>query len=136
VNPTTLLTASGIPPAEVAAALPGVDLGSVDVHRASRWLARLWGRDISAMTLHTTIYVRADVLDRDPAVLGPLIVHELAHVQQWSRLGMVRFLWNYLSGYVRGRLTGLSHRAAYRAIPLEVEAREVAHQLRGPFGPV
>lgn len=136
MNPSTLLTASGIPPAEVAAALPGVDLGSVDVGRAPRWLARLWGRDISAMTLRTTIYVRADVLDRDPATLGSLIVHELVHVQQWSRLGMVRFLWSYLIVYVRGRLTGLSHRAAYRAIPLEVEAREVANHLRGPIGPV
>ena len=88
------------------------------------------------MTLRATIYVRSSVLERDPATLGLLIVHELVHVRQWAQLGIFRFLWSYLAGYLRGRLTGLSHMAAYRAIPLEVDAREVANQLRGPIGPV
>jgi hypothetical protein len=32
----------------------------------------------------------------------------------------------YLGSYVRGRAAGLGHQRAYEAIPLEVEARELA----------
>ena len=88
------------------------------------------------MTLRTTIYVRADLLEAAPSLLGPLLVHELVHSQQWARLGVVRFLWKYVAGYVGGRLTGLSHQDAYRAISIEVEAREIAAQLQGPVGPL
>ena len=136
MNPTTLLTASGISPTSVAAALPDLDLTEVVVHPAPVWLARIWGSEISAMTVRATIYVKSSVLERDPAALGPLIVHELVHVGQWSRLGFFRFLGSYLAGYLRGRLAGLSHMAAYRAIPLELEAREVAVQFGGSLGPV
>jgi hypothetical protein len=52
-----------------------------------------------------------------------LLAHELVHVRQWRELGAVRFPWRYLGAYVRGRLHGLGHRAAYTAIPLEREAR-------------
>jgi hypothetical protein len=48
------------------------------------------------------------------------------HVRQWRELGAARFLWRYLGAYARGRASGLSHAAAYQAIPLEVEARELA----------
>jgi hypothetical protein len=136
VNPRTLLTASGISPAAVAALLPAVELDDVAVRPAPRWLARIWGSDISAMTLRTTIYVRSSLLDSDPATLGPLIVHELVHVQQWAQLGIARFLWRYMTGYLRGRLTGLSHPDAYRAIPLEIEAREIAAGLGGSISPI
>ena len=136
MNPAQLLTASGISPAEVAKILPEVDLQRIAVRAAPPWLARLWGREISAMTLRRTIYVRSVVLEQDPGTLGPMIVHELVHVRQWSELGVIRFLWSYVVGYLRGRLAGLSHSVAYRAIPLEAEAREVAGQLRGPIGPV
>ena len=88
------------------------------------------------MTLRIVIYVRASVLDADPSSLGPLILHELVHVQQWAELGVLRFLWQYVSGYLRGRLTGLAHQDAYRAIPIEIAARELANQLQGPIGPV
>ena len=72
----------------------------------------------------------------DPAVLtaakyrpGLLLVHELVHVRQWGELGVIRFLWRYLSGYLGGRWKGLGHHAAYLAIPLEVEARVAARLL-------
>lgn len=136
MNPITLLTASGIPPVRVSSALPGLNLQRVVIRPAPAWLTRVWGRAISAMALRTTIYIRPDTLQTDPSKLGPLIVHELIHVHQWLQLGVVRFLWRYLAGYLRGRLTGLSHQDAYRAIPLEVEAREVADRLQGPVGPV
>ena len=132
MNPTTLLAAAGILPAKIGAALPGLVLDRVVIRPAPVWLARVWGKPVSAMAIRNTIYFRPDILDRDPSDLGPLLVHELVHVHQWSQLGFFRFLWQYVSGYLRGRLTGLSHRDAYRAIPIEVEARELTNQLLGP----
>jgi Domain of unknown function (DUF4157) len=55
-----------------------------------------------------------------------LLAHELVHVRQWRELGVLRFLWRYLGAYLRGRVRGLRHRAAYAAIPLEQEARRLA----------
>jgi hypothetical protein len=82
-----------------------------------RWLpARVAG-----MTLRHTILVRREYAD-DEALLD----HEMVHVRQWEELGVPRFLWRYLSAYARGRLGGLSHDDAYRAIPLEAEARQIA----------
>ena len=51
-----------------------------------------------------------------------LLRHELAHVEQWRRLGPVRFLRRYLGAYLGWRLRGHGHWDAYRRIPLEVEA--------------
>lgn len=76
---------------------------------------------VAAMTLGRLILLR-----RDHAGDEPLLAHELVHVRQWRELGAARFLWRYLGAYVRGRLAGLGHTGAYRAIPLEVEARELA----------
>lgn len=73
---------------------------------------------VAAMTLGGLVFIRRDHLDDER-----LLAHELVHVRQWRDLGVVRFLWRYLSAYARGRLGGLSHQAAYLAIPLEVEAR-------------
>ena len=53
----------------------------------------------------------------------PLIGHELVHVQQWRELGAVRFLWRYLGEYVKLRIAGEPHWAAYSAISFEEEAR-------------
>jgi hypothetical protein len=136
VNAALLLAASGISPAHVSSVLGGLDLDQVDIRPAPGWLTRLWGSTIAAMALRTKIYINADRLDADPSNLGPLIVHELVHVHQWAQLGVVRFLWRYLGGYLKGRLTGLSHQDAYRAIPIEVEARAITSQMQGSIGPV
>jgi hypothetical protein len=88
-------------------------------------MRRFWGQDISAMTLPNRIYV-------DPVAMtarqgqGILLVHELIHVRQWGELGVIRFIWRYLTAYISGRMRGRDHRSAYLAIPLEVEARAAA----------
>ena len=82
-----------------------------------RWLPL----GVAAMTLRHVILVRRGH-EGDEALLR----HEMVHVRQWEELGVPRFLWRYLSSYLRGRLDGLSHHDAYSAIPLEVEARHVA----------
>ena len=57
-----------------------------------------------------------------------LLLHEREHVEQWRRLGAVRFLWRYVGSYIRFRLHGYDHWGAYRRIPLEVEAEWAARQ--------
>jgi hypothetical protein len=135
VNPKFLLSASGISPAQVTSTLGG-NLDQIVIRPAPSWLAKLWGKGISAMALRSTIFIRSSVLGSDPSALGPLIVHELVHVRQWAELGVIRFLWQYVAGYLRGRLTGLPHQDAYRVIPIEIEARGIANQLQGLIGPV
>jgi hypothetical protein len=76
---------------------------------------------VAAMTLGRVILLRRDHRGDDG-----LLAHELVHVRQWRELGPGRFLWRYLGAYVRGRVAGLGHQQAYQAIPLEVEARELA----------
>lgn len=76
---------------------------------------------VAAMTLGRRVLVRRDRLDD----VG-LLHHELVHVRQWREQGPVRFPVSYLAAYARGRLRGLGHHEAYRAVPAEVEARELA----------
>jgi hypothetical protein len=67
--------------------------------------AQVWGR---------YILIRRGV----PLTLN-LLAHELAHVQQWQRLGVARFIWHYAKGLVRH---------GYWRHPLEEEARAAEHQ--------
>ena len=76
-----------------------------------------------AMTLGRTVLVRRGHADN-----AQLLAHELVHVQQWSRLGVVGFLRAYLGTYAKKLLELRNHRAAYLTIPLEVEARDRARQ--------
>ena len=76
-----------------------------------------------AMTLGRTVLVR-----RGHGESLHLLAHELVHVQQWDRLGRVGFLRRYLGDYFRNLARLRRHRAAYLAIPLEVEARERARR--------
>lgn len=129
MNAGQMLRAGGIELLRVRQLIDPVDPESVRIRSAPGVMRRFWGRDISAMTWRTTIFL-------DPALMtavqhrpGLLLVHELVHVRQWGELGVIRFLWRYLTGYLGGRWKGLSHRAAYLAIPLEVEARVTARRL-------
>jgi uncharacterized protein DUF4157 len=55
-----------------------------------------------------------------------LLAHELAHVEQYRRRGVVAFLTRYFSEYVVARVHGRTHREAYESIGFEREARERA----------
>ncbi len=76
-----------------------------------------------AITLGAVISVR-----RRAAADSHLLRHEEEHVRQWRDLGYGRFLQRYLGAYLRGRLQGFGHQAAYRLIPLEVEAEGAAER--------
>lgn len=57
-----------------------------------------------------------------------LLRHELVHVRQWRRHGVVGFGVRYLGAYAAGRLRGRDHRGAYLHIPLEIEADWIARR--------
>ena len=74
-----------------------------------------------AITLWSLVVVR-----RRAAEDAHLLAHEVVHVRQWRRLGPAGFLRRYLGSYLRWRLRGYGHWAAYLRIPQEVEADWVA----------
>jgi Domain of unknown function (DUF4157) len=82
-----------------------------------RWVGGPVPPGAAAITLGRLVIVR-----RRAAGDAHLMRHELVHVSQWRRLGVVGFLVRYLGSYLRWRLRGHGHRAAYLRIPLEVEA--------------
>ena len=59
-----------------------------------------------------------------------LLAHELVHIEQYYRLGIIRFLRRYVNEYARNLWRLRSHRKAYLAISSEVEARAAAEQWR------
>ena len=75
----------------------------------------------AAITIGSVISVRRRWADD-----ARLIRHEEEHVRQWRELGYVGFLRQYLGAYLRWRREGFGHVAAYRLIPLEVEAEAAA----------
>ena len=82
--------------------------------RLARWLG------VAAITLYPFVLFR----DAEP---GPaLVTHERIHVAQVRAHGWLRFYAGYLWQYAHGRLSGLGHTGAYRAIGYEAEA--YAHQ--------
>ena len=74
-------------------------------------------RGAAAITLGRLVSVR-----HSSAGDARLLRHELVHVRQWQALGVAGFLVRYVGAYLRWRLRGYGHWAAYRRIPLEVEA--------------
>jgi len=125
------LARSGVDAGRLADELPRVDPSRVPVWRASWWFRLLWPSGISAVALPWGIYLAPPVLERPITELGPLMVHELTHLEQWRRLGPVGWARSYLGDYLRGRLRRLDHHEAYREIGLEEEAREYASRLGG-----
>ena len=82
-----------------------------------RWVGGPVPPGSAAITIGPVVIIR-----RRAAGNERLLGHELVHVEQWRRLGVVGFLRRYLGAYLLWRLRGHGHWAAYRRIPLEIEA--------------
>lgn len=96
---------------------------SVAFVRMPPLMGSILGGNVEAITLGNRIFVRSDGFEA--VVAGTrrgLVVHELEHVMQWRSEGIV-FLLRYVSQYIRFRLLGASHRAAYLSISYEIQAR-------------
>lgn len=72
-----------------------------------------------AVCIGRTIYYRGPKHSVWPA----LRKHEMKHVEQYEKYGLLGFLVIYLFWYTVGRLQGKDHWGAYKDIPFEVEAR-------------
>lgn len=81
------------------------------------WVGGPVPRGAAAITLGHVICIRERSVDDEL-----LVRHELVHVRQWREHGVVGFLRRYLSDYLRFRVRGLPHWAAYRRIGFECEA--------------
>jgi len=84
------------------------------------WLRPFLFRGVSGITLGRRVYITAEV---ELGQVERLILHELEHVRQIARHGLVRFYSQYIMEYVRNRRRGLVPKEAYRAISFESEAR-------------
>ncbi|MGE0879974.1 MAG: hypothetical protein AB7L13_22305 [Acidimicrobiia bacterium] len=77
----------------------------------------------SAITIGSVISIR-----RGHEQSAYLIRHEKVHVRQWREQGFVGFLVRYVGSYLRWRMRGYGHWAAYRRIPAEIEADWMARR--------
>ena len=130
MNAGRVLTEAGVDTDELRVLIQPIQPEQVWLRSATALMMRFWGSGIQAMTVRRWIFVDPGLLNGDRAKLSLLIIHELVHVRQWSDLGVIGFLSSYLGSYLRGRRDGLNHRDSYRAIDLEVEAREIQARFR------
>jgi hypothetical protein len=86
-------------------------------------------RDRAAgLTIWKTVFIHPDEWQRVELGFNPgLVAHELHHVDQWTS-DTWRFLSRYVVQYLRFRLVGADHDAAYRAISYEMDARAFSIQ--------
>lgn len=102
---------------------------------AGRAVRLLTGRArIDAITFGRRVLVaprhlRPDVAGNARAVAGRLMAHEVAHLLQAERAGLLRFLLAYLREYLKGmsrqpKWDAAAHWRAYSEISYEREARE------------
>ena len=88
------------------------------------------GPHVQAITVVRTILINPRLFDRVAAGSEPeLLAHELIHVAQWENHGFVSFIWRYARDYLRIRLLGATHDAAYRSIGFEYQAYVGAREI-------
>lgn len=82
-------------------------------------------RRAAGITIGRTVLIAPDVYEEVVAGHRPdLVAHELTHALQWQN-DRWTFVVRYLIEYVRLRMLGAPHEAAYRSISYEIEAYEV-----------
>lgn len=125
------LAVTGVDQDWLAQVLPRIDTNRIWVREAAGWFIRFWAKGIVAVALPWGIYFTPAMMDRyesgaEPHRLGQLLVHELTHIEQVKRSGVIRHGFTYLFDYAKGRIARKGHWNSYRAIRHEVEARSVA----------
>lgn len=87
------------------------------------WWLRPWmSRTIVGITLGRRIYLRPGIDVMAPMYFERLMRHELAHVRQVNRYGLLRFLTMYLSEFIVHAWQLRSFSRAYETISFEREA--------------
>jgi hypothetical protein len=88
----------------------------------NHWLPAYLGAE--AVTIKNTIYYKRSKLQ----VWDSLRKHEMKHVEQYKKYGLLGFLVIYLTWYLIGRFQGKDDLQAYLDIPFEVEARKAERE--------
>jgi hypothetical protein len=86
------------------------------------WLRPFLAKGVIAITLGRRIYLSPVIGQRSEQDLERLLRHELAHVRQVNRHGLIRFLRLYVTEFLRHFRRERSVQRAYRAISFEIEA--------------
>lgn len=81
---------------------------------------------VTAVTLGRHVFYAID----SKMITNRLRIHELAHIEQYKKLGFFLFLYRYIKEYIFFRKKGHDHYYAYLNISFEKEARE-RETLRG-----
>jgi hypothetical protein len=123
-----ILVRAGVDREALRSDLPNVDPSRIPVWAAPAWFRIFWAPWVTAVALPWGVYVHPRRLGDEPEDLARLMVHELVHIGQWRRLGVAGWLRAYVGAYLAGRRSGLGRSESYRAIPLEVEARDVSRR--------
>ncbi len=114
-------------PAAVAIERSGVDVepgdhADVCFETMPQWMRLFVPNRVTGLTLRRRIFLDPETYDEVVAGVRPDIVsHELVHAGQWKADGG-RFPVKYLSEYLRFRLVGVMHDAAYQSISYEIAA--------------
>ena len=93
------------------------------------WLRPFLARDVIGITLGRRIYLSPRVAQRSNAYLERLLRHELAHVRQVNRHGLIGFLVRYIAEFLRHFARERSVNRAYHRISFEVEAANAEESL-------
>jgi len=75
---------------------------------------------VTAVTLGRHVFYAID----SKMITDRLRTHEMAHIEQYNKLGFFVFLYRYLKEYILFRRKGYDHYHAYLNISFEKEARE------------
>jgi hypothetical protein len=116
-----------LPPFIVRVGLPAIATSDSHSGRSAGHLLWVGGpvpRGADGITIGSLVIVRRSTTSSGG--FDALLRHEQVHVAQFRNYGLFGFLRRYLLSYARFRLVGYGHWAAYRRIPLEVEARWLA----------
>ena len=87
------------------------------------WIGGPVAPGATATTVGRLVLIRPGA--EDDAVL---VRHEAEHVRQYAELGLVGFLVRYTADYLRWRIRGYGHWAAYRRIGFEIEAEWISRR--------
>ena len=90
------------------------------------WLRPFLMQGVLAITLGRRVYVRAGL---SAAYMERLLRHELTHVRQIERLGVLRFYSRYVLEFVRHWRAVRSVSRAYSMISFEIEAAAAEEDL-------
>ena len=86
------------------------------------WLRPFVVDGVLGITLGDRVYLDPSVTQLDTARIIGILRHEVVHVNQYRRHGVVAFLARYAYEYLHNRLKGMSSSEAYREISFEKEA--------------